>query len=179
MCIDAYFLNIYQIYVSILDHESLNLVLQSSDLVHQIGSLVGGDTGTDDSAGNTASTAQSSLAWNVHIWYVLVLTQKWEMEEDSKRSSVGCENDDLTDTTVQGLCGLVGTLLELAVVGCLLNNIKNLLGCANELADIQSSRQSLAALTESGIGYGPCGGSIGVFRHVVRIDLVCGWEVCM
>lgn len=36
------------------------------------------------------------------------------MEENSEGLSVGSENDNLGDTTVQGLGGLVGTLLQLA-----------------------------------------------------------------
>lgn len=35
------------------------------------------------------------------------------MEENSEGLSVGSEDDNLRDTTVQGLGGLVGTLLEL------------------------------------------------------------------
>ena len=80
------------------------------------------------------------------------------MEKDGKRRGVGSENDQLADTTVEGpkyrllaiallssqvaqvciLGGLVGTLLQLPVVGRLLDEIKNLL------------RQSL-------VGLGPCG----------------------
>jgi len=37
-----------------LDHESLDLVLQAADLAHEVRGLVGGDAGSDDSAGNTA-----------------------------------------------------------------------------------------------------------------------------
>lgn len=58
------------------------------------------------------------------------------MEEDRQRRGVRRENDNLGDTTVQGLRGLVGTLLQLAVVGRLLNDVKDLLG-------------------ESSISYGP------------------------
>jgi len=113
---------------SSLDHESLDLILKSSDLVHQIGSLVGGDTGTDDSTGNTTSTTQSSLAWNVNVWDVLVFAKEWKVEKNGERGSVGSEDDDLTDTTVQGLCSFVCALLELAVVGSLLDDIEDFLG---------------------------------------------------
>jgi hypothetical protein len=116
-------------YIPSLDHESLDLVLQSSDLVHQIGGFVGSDTGTDNSTRNTTSTTQSSLTWNVNVWDVLVFAEEWKVEKDSERSSVGSEDDDLTDTTVQSLRRLVCTLLELAVVGGLLDDVEDLLSC--------------------------------------------------
>ncbi len=50
------------------------------------------------------------------------------MEEDGQWSGVGSEDDDLGDTAVEGLGGLVGTLLQLAVVGSLLDDVEDLLG---------------------------------------------------
>lgn len=50
------------------------------------------------------------------------------MEKDRKRGSVGCEDDYFGDTSIQGLCGLVGTLLQLTIVGSLLDDIEDLLG---------------------------------------------------
>ena len=112
-----------------LDHESLDLILQASYLVHEVRCFVGGNTGTDDSPGNTAGTSEGGLAWNIDVWNVLVLAQEWKMEENGERSSVCGEDDDLADTTVEGLGSFVGTLLELAVVRGLLNDVENLLGC--------------------------------------------------
>lgn len=54
-----------------LDHESLDLVLQASDLIHEIRSLVGGDAGSDDGTADSAGAAQRSLAWYVDVWNVL------------------------------------------------------------------------------------------------------------
>lgn len=45
------------------------------------------------------------------------------MEQDSQRAGISSEDDQFADTTVQSLGGLVGTLLELAVVGGLLDEI--------------------------------------------------------
>lgn len=50
-----------------LDHKSLDLVLESADLAHEVGSLVGGDGGSNDSAGNTASATESHLGGNVAV----------------------------------------------------------------------------------------------------------------
>lgn len=44
---------------------------------------------------------------------VLVLAQKGEVEENGEGLSVGSENNNLGNTTVECLGGLVGTLLQL------------------------------------------------------------------
>ena len=54
-------------YLHTLDHESLDLVLESADLAHEVGGLVGGDAAADDSAGNTAGAAKSHLAGDVDL----------------------------------------------------------------------------------------------------------------
>lgn len=115
-------------WVDRLDHKPLDLVLEGADLVHEIGGLVGGDGGGDDGAGDTAGTSESGLRWNVDVWDVLILAEEWEVEEDGQWSGVGSEDDDLGDSAVEGLGGLVGALLQLAVVGCLLDDIEDLLG---------------------------------------------------
>ena len=50
-----------------LDHESLDLVLEGADLAHEVGGLVGGDAAADDSAADTAGTAESHLAGDVNL----------------------------------------------------------------------------------------------------------------
>lgn len=45
------------------------------------------------------------------------------MQEDSKRLRIRSEDDELANTTVQSLRNLVGTLLQLAVVGGLLDQV--------------------------------------------------------
>jgi hypothetical protein len=127
-----------RLYSRRLDLEALDLVLEGADLAHQVRGFVGRDAGSNNGPGNTASTAEGHLGRNVDVWNVLVFAEERQVEKDSKRGGVGGEDDQLADTTVEGLGGLVGTLLQLPVVGRLLNEIKNLL------------RQSL-------VGLGPCG----------------------
>lgn len=50
------------------------------------------------------------------------------MEENGQWGGVGGEDEDLRDTTVEGLGGLVGSLLQLAVVRSLLDQIQDGLG---------------------------------------------------
>lgn len=50
-----------------LDHKSLDLVLESADLAHEVRGLVGGDGGSNDGAGNTASATESHLGGNVAV----------------------------------------------------------------------------------------------------------------
>lgn len=128
------------------DHESLDLVLQASDLVHEIGCLVGGNAGSNNGTADSAGAAKRSLAWDVDVWNVLrnmsvcvlaqkrgqmaylVFTEKREVEKDGERSGVCCEDDDLGDTTIESLCSLVGSLLQLPSMACLLYDIQQLLG---------------------------------------------------
>jgi len=50
-----------------LDHESLDLVLESADLAHEVGGLVGGDGGGNNGAGNTAGATEGHLGGNVAV----------------------------------------------------------------------------------------------------------------
>jgi hypothetical protein len=111
-----------------LDHQSLDLVLESADLVHEIRRLVGGDAGRDDGAGHTAGAAERGLGGDVDVWHVLVLAEEGKVEEDGERGGVGGEDDDLGDSAVERLGRLVGALLQLAVVAGLLDDVEDLLG---------------------------------------------------
>jgi hypothetical protein len=51
----------------------------------------------------------------------MVTYQKRQVKQDGQWGGVGREDDQLADTTVEGLGGLVGSLLQLAVVCSLLN----------------------------------------------------------
>lgn len=91
-----------------LDLKPLDLVLEGADLAHQVRGLVGGDGTGDDSAGDTAGAAEGHLGGNVDVGNVLVLAEEGQVEEDSQGAGVGGQDDDLGDTTVEGLGGLAG-----------------------------------------------------------------------
>lgn len=110
-----------------LDHESLDLVLEAADLVHQVAGLVGGDAGGDDGTADATGTAQGSLGGHVDVGHVLVLAQQRQVQQDGERGGVGGQDDDLGDTAVQRLGGLVGALLQLLVVRRLLDDVEDLL----------------------------------------------------
>lgn len=50
------------------------------------------------------------------------------MHQDGQRGGVGGQDDDLGDTSIEGLGGLVGALLQLTVVRCLLHEVEDFLG---------------------------------------------------
>ena len=110
-----------------LDHEPLDLVLQAPDLVHQVAGLVGGDAGSDDGSADAAGSAQGGLGGDVDVGDVLVLAEQRQVQEDGEGRGVGGEDDDLGDAAVERLGGLVGTLLQLLVVRCLLDDVEDLL----------------------------------------------------
>lgn len=97
-----------------LNHQTLDSSLDGADLVGQLGGLVGGDRASNHGARDTGGTAQSHLAGNVDVGNVLVLSEEGQVQDNSQGRGIGGEDDDLGGTTVQGLGGLVGTLLQLA-----------------------------------------------------------------
>jgi hypothetical protein len=50
------------------------------------------------------------------------------VQNDGERGGVGSQDDELGGTAVEGLGGLVGTLLDLAVVATLLDKVEKRLG---------------------------------------------------
>lgn len=88
-----------------LDQELLNLELDGLNLSVQLPSLVGGDTGGNDSPRDTTSSAESSLAGQKDVGDVLVLTEERKVEQDLDGLSVSGHDDELADTTVEGLVG--------------------------------------------------------------------------
>ena len=58
---------------------------------------------------------------------ILVLTQQRQMQQDRKRRSIGSQDYDLADTTVERLGRFVGALFQLAVVRGLLDEVENFL----------------------------------------------------
>lgn len=110
-----------------LDHQPLNLVLQRPNLAHQVTSLVRRDRARDDRPADTASATERHLARNVHIRGILVLAQERQVQEDGEGCGVGGEDHNLADAAVEGLRRFVGTLLELTVVGGLLQKRSEML----------------------------------------------------
>ena len=109
-----------------LDQELLDLELDGQDLGLEIRTLVGGDGASNNGAGDTAGTAESGLGGDENVGDVLVLAKKRQVQENLNGLGVGGHDDELGDTTVEGLGGLVSTLLELLVVGGLLDKVEDL-----------------------------------------------------
>lgn len=84
-----------------LDEKPLNLVLQGPNLSLQLGRLIRGDRGRDDSAGNTAGTPKGDFRGDKDVGYVLVLAEEREMEEDLEGRGVGGKNDEFGNTPVE------------------------------------------------------------------------------
>lgn len=73
---------------SFLDHELFDLVLDRKDLGLQVGCLVGGDRSRDDSAGDTAGTAESGLGGNKDVRDVLVFAQQGKVKQNFQRFGI-------------------------------------------------------------------------------------------
>jgi hypothetical protein len=142
-----------------LDQELLDLELDGQDLGLEVRALVRGDGGSNDGTRNTAGTTESSLGGDKDIGDVLVLAEERQVEQNLNGLGVGSHDNELGNTTVEGLGGLVGSLLELLVVRGLLNQIHDRVG-------------------KSGIGKGPgFGVDFGLFI-VARKDQAVWMERC-
>ena len=86
-----------------LNHKSFHSVLQLSNLWHQIAALVCRDASCDNSSAHTTCSAECSLARDIDVGNILVFGEKGQMQEDGKRRGVGCEDDNLGCTSVEGL----------------------------------------------------------------------------
>ena len=102
--------------------------LDSLDLALQLPSLVGSDRGTDDGPADATSAAESRLGGHKDVRHVLVFAEKGKVEDDFDGLNVRGHDDELADTTVERLGGLVGALLELLVVRGLLHQVEDLVG---------------------------------------------------
>ena len=96
-------------------------------MAHQVRGFVGGDGCCDDGPSDTTSAAKGHLGGHVDVWDVLVLAQKRQVEKNGERGGVSGEDDQLADSAVEGLGRLVSAFFQLAVMGRLLNEVKNLL----------------------------------------------------
>lgn len=64
--------------------------------------------------GANSETFASACISGEKIW--TDLAEKWQVKKNCQRRGISGEDDELGDTTVEGLGGLVGALLELVVV---------------------------------------------------------------
>lgn len=122
-----------------LDHQSLNLNLDRSNLRGQVARLVRRDAACDHGTGHTAGASEGGLARDVDVGDVLVfscmhpnkimlarlarkqefspqivhgkfligLTQQWQVQQNSKRLRIGCQDDNLGRSAVEGLRGCI------------------------------------------------------------------------
>jgi len=111
-------------WIAALDHQPLDLIFNAPDLTHQFTALIRRDTCSNDGSRNSTGTAQGCLAVNKNVRYILVLTQKWEMQQDGQRRTVRGQDDNLSDTTIERLRGLVCPFLEKSCVGALLHQVE-------------------------------------------------------
>jgi len=110
-----------------LDQQPLNLILNSPNLRLELTGLITRNTGGDDAPAHAAGTAEGDLARDEDVGDVFVLAEQRKVQQDLERLGVGGHDDELADSAVQRLGGLVGALLELAVVRRLLDYVQDLL----------------------------------------------------
>jgi hypothetical protein len=94
------------------EEEEHSTHLDSNDLRVQLPSLVGSHTSSNDSPRDTASTPQSSLGGQEDVWDVLVFAEEGKVKNDLDWLDVGGKDDELADTSVEGLGSFVGSAMS-------------------------------------------------------------------
>ena len=92
------------------DQQLLDGELGGLDLGLELGALVGCDGAGDDRPGDSARPAQGLLGGNEDVRYILVLGEEGQVKQDLQGLRVRGHDDELGDTAVQGLRGLVRAL---------------------------------------------------------------------
>lgn len=110
-----------------LDEEPLDGVFDSLNLALELPVLVGGHAGCNDWPRDAASSAKSCLGGHEDVWDVLILAEQRQMEHNLDGLNVSGHNDEFANTSVECLCRLVGSLLELLVMRCLLDKVQDLI----------------------------------------------------
>lgn len=90
--------------------------------------LVGQDGNSDDGTGYSASTAKSGPTLYKDVWDILVFAQKWKMEKNLNRLGIGGNDNEVGNSTGEGLGGLVSSFLGLLIMSSLLDKFQNLVG---------------------------------------------------
>jgi hypothetical protein len=106
-----------------LNQQLLDLDLDVSDQALHLRSVVGENGAGNHWARHAACAAECNLGRDKYIWHVLIFAEQRQVKKNLQGLSVGSHDDEISDTTVKCLGCFVGTLLELLVVGCLLNGI--------------------------------------------------------
>ena len=109
------------------EQELLDLVLHLVDLSLELRLVVVEDDCSHDVSADSAGSSEVGLLSNVHVGDVLVLAQEWQVEDDLEGLGVGGKHDQVCESSVQALSGLVGALLELLVKHGLVAEIEDLL----------------------------------------------------
>jgi len=110
-----------------LNHYLVDGPLDRLELALELAVLRGGDARGDDRSRYVASTPQGRLGLNEDVRNVLFFTKQGKMQENFEGFRVGSENDEFSDTTIQGFRGLVGALFELLVLSGLIDKLQDLI----------------------------------------------------
>ena len=105
--------------------QPFHLVADSGDLRRQLGIVIGQDGAGHHGAGEAAGSSKGDLGGDEDERNVLLFAQQRQMEEIFQGIGVGSHDNQVGDTSVESLGGLVGTLLQQLVVQSLLHEVKD------------------------------------------------------
>lgn len=96
--------------VILLDEQLFYLISKVDDLRLEFTALICGHGASNHRSTHSTRPPQGNLARNKDVWDILVLTQQWQMQQDLQRLCICRHDDELGDSSVEGLCGFISTL---------------------------------------------------------------------
>ena len=102
----------------------LHRILHSPDPSHQIARLVASEANCHNRAADATGPSKCHFTGHINERHVLVFAQEWKMKRDGEGLGVAGHDDELGGSSVQRFGCFIGALLDLVVVGCLLDEVQ-------------------------------------------------------
>lgn len=81
--------------------------------------IISSDGASNDVSAGSAGFAERALRRDKNVRNILILAKKGQVHHNFKRLCVSSHNDDFGNTSVERLSGLIGSLLQLTLLGSL------------------------------------------------------------
>mmetsp|Transcript_32272 Transcript_32272/g.50042 ORF Transcript_32272/g.50042 Transcript_32272/m.50042 type:complete len:195 (+) Transcript_32272:80-664(+) len=107
-----------------LHQELFDLDFHTVDCRPELRGFVGGNGTGNHGARYTTGAPKGNLTRNKDVRNILIFTQEWQVKKNFDGLGIGSHDDELGDSSIQGLGGFVSTLLGLLVVGGLLDQVQ-------------------------------------------------------
>ena len=81
----------------------------------------------NDVSWNTTCSSKGRLFWDINVWNIFILAQKWQMKNDLKWFSISSKDNQVSNTSIKGFGCFISSLLQQLEVFGLVHQIENLI----------------------------------------------------